>query len=122
MSDPFIIGAMDGQTFTSSTAPQTAPSIRSEPCPSFYVVYGLAFETLAKAIGTNQNDGKSVIALRAIKSLVNPVFSGLTVFEGAFFDELITLCYRVAMSEPSVVKKEMVAVVAAFAISRSSAR
>jgi hypothetical protein len=85
-------------------------------------VYGLAFETLAKAIGSSDADGRAIVALRAIKSLVNPVFSGLTVFEGAFFDELITLCYRVAMSEPSVVKKEMVIAVATYATTRASAR
>lgn len=117
-NDPFVVGAIDGQTFTSSDEPAatSGPSIRAEPSTNFYILYGLAFESLTRALG---NDTKMAsVALRAMGSLVHPQFSGTTVFQGQFFDELCTICYRIAMSEGAAVKGEMVDLMANYATSR----
>jgi hypothetical protein len=117
-NDPFVIGAVDGQTFTSSAEPSasSAPAIRPEPATNFYVLYGLAFECLTRAMGSDP--AMASVALRAMTSLVRPQLSGTTVFEGAFFDELCTMCYRIAMSETAAVKSDMVELIAVFATSR----
>lgn len=117
-NDPFVIGAVDGQTFTSSAEPAatTAPAIRPEPSTNFYVLYGLAFECLTRAMGSDPV--MASVALRTMTSLVRPQLSGTTVFEGAFFDELCTICYRIAMSESAAVKADMVELIATFATSR----
>ncbi|KAL1408350.1 hypothetical protein Q8F55_005159 [Vanrija albida] len=116
--DPFVIGAVDGQTFTSDVEPkvESAPAIRPEPASTFYILYGLAFETLTRAMGNDP--AMAGIALRAMSSLVHPQLSGTIVFDGAFFDEMITICYRIAMSEGATVKGDMVDLVANFAVSR----
>ncbi|CAK9780383.1 putative clathrin-coated vesicle protein [Cutaneotrichosporon oleaginosum] len=117
-NDPFVIGAVDGQTFTSSSEPSasSAPAIRPEPATNFYVLYGLAFECLTRALGSDP--AMASVTLRTMTSLVRPQLSGTTVFEGAFFDELCTICYRIAMSESAAVKSDMVELIATFAISR----
>lgn len=117
-NDVFIVGAVDGQTFTSATEPaaSAAPVIGPEPSTNFYVLYGLAFECLTRAMGSDP--AMATVALRVMTSLVRPQLSGTTVFEGAFFDELCTICYRIAMSESAAVKADMVELIATFAVSR----
>jgi hypothetical protein len=53
-----------------------------------------------------------------MSSLVRPDISGTSVFQGAFFDELCTVAYRIAMSEPAVVKRDMVELMSSFVTSR----
>jgi hypothetical protein len=117
-SDLFALGAMDGQTYTSSAEPASAPSVRPEPCASFYTTYGLAFETLVKSMGDSATTAMASVALRAMASLVKPQLSGTTVFDGAFFDELCTVAYRIGVSEPAVIKADMLEVMACFVTSR----
>lgn len=93
------------------------PTIKPEPAANFYIIYGLAFEALVKAMGDSSASGLSITCLRAMQSLVKPELSG-NVFEGAFFDELCTVCYRIGMAESAVVKAEMCEVMAAFVVSR----
>ena len=108
---------MDGQTFTSSAEPVNQPMIRPEPATNFYVVYGLAFESLVKALGDSATAPMAQVCLKAMQSLVRPQLSG-NVFEGAFFDELCTICYRIGMSATAAVKADMCEVVRAFVVSR----
>lgn len=116
-NDPFIVGAVDGATFQSAAEPAPpAPGIRAEPSTNFYILYGLAFECLTRALGTDPQ--LALVSLQAMGSLIRPSLAGSRVFEGAFFDELCTVCYRIAMSEGAAVKGEMVELVAAFAVSR----
>lgn len=116
-SDGFALGAMDGQTFTSSAVQPQAPAIRPEPAANFYIVYGLAFESLVKALGDSASAPMAQVCLKAMQSLVKPQLSG-NVFEGAFFDELCTICYRIGMSATAAVKAEMCEVVKAYVTSR----
>lgn len=109
---------MDGQTYASPTPPTSAPAIRPEPCSNFYTLYGLAFETLVKSMGDSSTSTMAAVALRAMASLVKPQLGGTTVFDGAFFDELCTVAYRIGVSEPATVKTEMLEVLAAFVVSR----
>lgn len=109
---------MDGQTYTSPTPPTSAPTIRPEPCVNFYTMYGLAFETLVKSMGDSNTTSMACVALRAMTSLVKPQLSGTTVFDGAFFDELCTVAYRIGVSEPATVKTDMLEVMASFVVFR----
>lgn len=116
-NDAFVVGAVDGQTFASNAEPpSSAPSIRAEPSTNFYILYGLAFESLTRALGSDP--AMASVALRAMASLIHPQFSGTSVFQGQFFDELCTICYRIAMSEGAAVKGDMVELMASYATSR----
>ena len=118
-SDAFALGAMDGQTFANASQSPTPPAIRPESSPSFYVIYGLSFETLVKAMGDSTTGPLACIALTAMSSLVRPLLSGTGIFSGAFFDELITVAYRIGMSEPAGVKAEMMNTLSSFVTSRA---
>ena len=118
LNDPFTTGSLDGQAFTSPTPPTSIPTATIEPVTNFYIIYGLAFESLVKAMGDSSTTTVAQTALRALASLVRPQISGSSVFQGAFFDELCTVCYRIAMSEPAAVKSEMVNLMASYVVSR----
>ena len=108
---------MDGQSFTSSSQPTSIPPIRPEPCTNFYIVYGLAFEGLVKALGDSSTASTAQVCLILMQSLVQPRMAG-NVFEGGFFDELCTVCYRIGMGEGAGVKGEMCDVMRAFVVTR----
>ncbi|ORY24869.1 putative clathrin-coated vesicle protein [Naematelia encephala] len=116
-SDAFVLGALDGQTFSSPTPPTTTPMLKPEPMANFYIIYGLAFESLVKAMGDSNAITLADTSLKAMQSLVRPDISG-NVFDGAFFDELCTVCYRIGMGEGAVVKADMCEVVQSFVVAR----
>nr|ODO00955.1 clathrin-coated vesicle protein [Cryptococcus depauperatus CBS 7855] len=118
IDDPFAFGAMHGQRFDSSTAATSLPSIEPEPCANFYIIYGLAFESLLKTLGDVSTTHLACACLEAIQVLVKPVLSGTTIFEGQFYDELCTVCYRMAMSEPALVKGKALEAISSFVTSR----
>ena len=109
---------MDGHNFKSSTQPPSLPPVRPEPAANFYIIYGLAFESLVKALGDSSTSAMAQVCLKAMQSLVKPQMSG-NVFEGAFFDELCTICYRIGMSSTAAVKADMCEVVKVFVTSRN---
>ena len=91
--------------------------MRPEPTANFYIIYGLAFESLVKALGDSSAASTAQVCLKAISSLVKPQLCG-NVFEGQFFDELCTICYRIGMSSTAMVKADMCEVMQAFVSSR----
>jgi hypothetical protein len=118
ISDPYTFAAVDGQPIHSATAVPAPPAVKAEPAANFYILYGLAFEALVKSLGDSSTTQLAQTALRAMSSLVRPDISGTSVFQGAFFDELCTVAYRIAMSEPAVVKRDMVELMSSFVTSR----
>lgn len=93
-------------------------NVRSNPLPNFFALYGLAFETASKALGETSLQAQAIISLRAMQSLVRVDYSGTMLFTSSIFDELCTLSYRIATTEPGPVRTEMVKVMASFASSR----
>lgn len=100
-NETHILAAMDGRE---------VPTSRSEdekmPVPLFFVLYGLAFEALTNSSVESVADvavsrRNVAIALRALRSLVKPIYAGATLSSGPLFEELITLFYRLTLTEPS---------------------
>lgn len=117
-SDQYTLASVDGQPINSATAVPAPLVAKAEPAANFYILYGLSFEALVKSLGDSSTSLMAQTALRAMSYLVRPEISGTTVFQGAFFDELCTVAYRIAMSEPAIVKREMVELMGAFVTSR----
>ncbi|WWC87367.1 uncharacterized protein L201_002256 [Kwoniella dendrophila CBS 6074] len=118
-SDPFALGAIDGKTFTSpSNSADTKLSIKPEATANFYILYGLSFESLLKSLGDNSSASFSKACLKLMTSLIRPELSGTTVFDSQIFDELCTVTYRIALSEPATVKLEMIEMLSTFVLSR----
>lgn len=93
--------------------------VPTAPLTHFFVLYGLAFEIVTNAIGDLNMASKSAIALSAMQSLVRVEYCGIGMFTTPIFEELTTMCYRIAMAEPARVRSEMVKVMQEFAQSRA---
>lgn len=96
----------------------TAITIRPGPLPNFFVVYGLAFETISRSFGNPAARHESIAAAKALQTLVKPIYSGAALFSSSIFDELCTLCYRIAIGEGASLRTEMMQVMSSFASSR----
>jgi hypothetical protein len=118
--DPSILGAMDG--VDDVKAPTSVDrSSRSEPTAMFFVVFSLIYETLSTSTPYSgspliPSSATSLIALRAMKSLVRREYSGKALLEPTIFDELLNLWYRMAMTESPALQIQLVEVIRVFAI------
>jgi hypothetical protein len=119
--DPSIKAAMDDKPVTETKPGETAtktPTIRSMPTANFFVVYGLSFELASQSLGHSATSANGVTALHAIRNVVNPEYCGTQLFDSPLFDELCTLCYRIALGETASLRGEVVRAMRAFAVSR----
>ncbi|KIL59187.1 hypothetical protein M378DRAFT_27111 [Amanita muscaria Koide BX008] len=124
-NDPYILAAMDGQEVRQNGTQLIEPARkRDEPTAFFYIIFGLVFE----ALSTSSSDSKytasshqSILtsALRTLKSLVKPEYSGVVLAEPTIFDELISQCYRLAMTEPATVLVELLEMLGSLATTQN---
>ncbi|RDB24443.1 HEAT repeat-containing protein 5B [Hypsizygus marmoreus] len=117
--DPHILAAMDGQEFTASSKPPDV-SKREEPTAFFYVIFGLVYEALVTSSADSTSASPSrqslvIAALQALKCLVRPEYSGKAIKEPTIFDEFISLCYRMAMTESASIQVHLVEMLSTFA-------
>lgn len=121
--DPFILGAMEGMDDVTS-ASSTERTAGSEPTALFFVIFGLVYEALSASTPYSESSleasgNTSLIALRAMKSLVRREYSGRALLEPTIFDELLNLWYRIAMTEPPALQIQLMEVIRTFAIDQS---
>jgi hypothetical protein len=120
--DPRIYAAMSGQELSTSVKPSNF-SKREEPTAFFFVIFGLVYEALATS-STESTSGASarqalvVAALQALKSLVRPEYSGKAFRDPTIFDEFISLCYRIAMTETAKIQVHLLDMLSIFAASK----
>ena len=115
-----MLAAMDGIEFGGNGAPQSAP--RKEPAALFFVIFGLTYEALASP-DTDSGPGHrkiSVIALKCLKHLVKPQYSGHALLDQANFEELVSLFYRMSITEPPVVVVHILEVLSSLVVSQST--
>jgi len=118
--DPHVLAAMDGSETVANGASQSAP--RTEPTALFFVIFGLVYEALASP-DTDSGSGHrtiSVIALKCLKYLVRPQYSGHALLDQANFDELISLFYRMTITEPPIVVMRILEVVSLLVVSQDT--
>ncbi len=116
--DPSIKSAMDDKKPGEVMQDSKMPTLRPMPTANFFVVYGLSFELATQSVGNPAASASGVTALHAIRNIVDPVYCGTQLFDSPLFDELCTMCYRIALSESAALKKEMILIMGAFATSR----
>ena len=61
-----------------------------------------------------------ISGLQALKCLVRPEYLGKAIMEPAIFKEFISLCYRMAMTEPANIQVHLVEMIAIFAASHGA--
>ncbi|THH31382.1 hypothetical protein EUX98_g2812 [Antrodiella citrinella] len=73
-----------------------------QPAAFFHVLFGLVYETLvsSKPDSRAPTNGGTIVALRALKCLVHPMFAGDVFADPILFEELVHLLYRLALTEP----------------------
>ncbi len=118
--DPSVLGAMEGVDDVKAP-PSADRSSRFEPTTMFFVVFSLVYETLSTSSpysgsALTPSGATSLIALRAMKSLVRREYSGKALLEPTIFDELLNLWYRMAMTEPPSLQIQLVEAIRVFAV------
>ena len=118
-SDPDILAAMDGREASEQKINVISTADRKDPTAFFYVIFGLVYEALstssADATPSTTRQSAVISALQALKCLVRPEYSGNAILEPTIFDEFISLCYRLAMTETPAVQVHLVEMLAIFA-------
>ena len=101
--DPHIVSqaAMDGKEVNEKNPQVIATTDRKEPTTFFFVIFGLVYEAIATASADASSESRSgvISALTALKFLVRPEYSGQAIMEPTIFEEFISLCYRMGMTE-----------------------
>lgn len=124
VGEPNVLLAMDGLDANDGQAASKNTSSRDEPTALFFAVFGLVYEVLATSSADSSPSVKlrqnSIIALEALKSLVKPEYSGRALLETSIFDELTSLCYRMAVTEPPSTLVHLVEAIATFASSQKT--
>ncbi|KAF8630604.1 hypothetical protein AX15_002831 [Amanita polypyramis BW_CC] len=123
-SDPYILAAMDGQELKQNSSIEPERN-REEPTALFYIIFGLVFEALSISSSESSYTSSShqlvlISALRALKSLVRPEYSGKVFTEPTIFEELISQCYRLAMTESANVHIDLLEMLASMATAQGS--
>ncbi|KAG6836470.1 hypothetical protein H0H93_007750 [Arthromyces matolae] len=118
-NDPYILAAMDGQESIHAVQ-QAKPAKREEPTAFFYTIFGLVYEALVTSSVESTSTPLArqtlvVSTLQALKCLVRPEYSGNALKEPTIFDEFVSLCYRIAMTEPARVQIHLLEVLSSFA-------
>ena len=121
--DPAMLAAMDGHEPSTELKTNGPTTVRGEPTVFFFIIFGLVFEALATSsaesnLTTSTREPTVIAALQALKCLVRPEYSGKALLEPTTFDEFISLCYRMAMTETAAIQVHLVEMVAALATSQ----
>ncbi|CAA7266119.1 unnamed protein product [Cyclocybe aegerita] len=123
--DPFILAAMDGKEVADKGKDLIPTNERKEPTAFFFIIFGLVYEALAtssaeaSSSATLRHSGV-LAALQALKCLVRPQYSGSAIMEPTIFEEFISLCYRMGMTESPAIQVHLVEMLAIFAATQSS--
>ncbi|KAJ6560948.1 clathrin-coated vesicle protein [Mycena sp. CBHHK59/15] len=125
-NDPHILIAMDGQELGKAPPTPVRDSRREEPTMFFFIVFGLVYEALATASAESNSSTTSrqstvIAALQTLKCLVRPEYAGKAMLEPAIFDEFISLCNRMAMTESAPIQTHLVEVLAIMAATHDHA-
>lgn len=123
--DPHILAAMDGREYDEKKVDLITPTDRKEPTAFFFVIFGLVYEALATSSADSSSTTPArqlgvISALQALKCLVKPEYSGAAMMEPTIFEEFISLCYRMAMTEAAAIQIHLVEMLAIFAASQPS--
>jgi HEAT repeat-containing protein 5 len=94
------------------------PIAKNQPhCHFFFIIFGLVYEAIATASADVSSESRSgvISALTALKFLVRPEYSGQAIMEPTIFEEFISLCYRMGMTEAAGIQIHLIEMLAIFA-------
>ncbi|KAG8856911.1 hypothetical protein FRB96_006174 [Tulasnella sp. 330] len=121
LSDKAVLVAMDGQVHSATAGGKEGKiPAREEPLAYFFVVFGLVFEALTASDSNSSSDTRAgmTTALETLKYIVRPEYAGGAVLDLITFDEMMSLAYRLVMTETAAVQIHLVSAIASLASSR----
>ncbi|KAJ3989256.1 hypothetical protein F5890DRAFT_1549706 [Lentinula detonsa] len=116
---------MDRSEHVNSATSVSSKRPREEPTTFFYIVFGLVYEALVEAstdsLTSSAARRTSVIAsLQVLEYLVEPKYAGKAILDPTIFDEFISVCYRLAMTESAPIQIHLIEVMRVLAASQST--
>jgi hypothetical protein len=118
--DSVVFAALHGHD-----APLDDTVVQEGPAMFFFVIIGLAFEALSSpadpTVAPNHEE-TLIAALQVIKCLLHRKYSGNAMLDPAVSEELISLCYRIAMTETPVVQIQVIELLVALPSSSNQAQ
>lgn len=117
--DPSVRIALDGGDPLTTTDPPSNQDTSVHTATFFFVVFGLVFEALSTSThdAGAQNSRTTIIALKALKCLVQAHYAGGAFQDAPIFEELVNLFYRMALTEPVNVQVHLVETLSSLATS-----
>ncbi|KAL4065423.1 armadillo-type protein [Scleroderma yunnanense] len=122
-SERFVSAAILGQDPSQVSNVNGVNPSSTEPAPLFHVIFGLIYEALVTpptqptgvvGPGVDPHSNTGIACLRALKSLIDPRYSGKALLEPAVFKEFFSLCHRMAMVENARTLVHLLEVIRAF--------
>lgn len=115
--DPFIRVAMDGREPSDADSGAKMNGNTEHPTTFFFIIFGLVFEALVTSSPDSgrQNIKNTIAALKALKCLVRNQYAGNAFRDVAIFEELVNMCYRMALTEPVTVQINLVETLSSLA-------
>ncbi|KAH8084924.1 ARM repeat-containing protein [Cristinia sonorae] len=102
---------------------EESTNVSLQPAPFFHMLFGLVYEALvnSKPEPRTPRNEDTIIALRAMKCLVQPAFAGDVFSDPAIFEELVHLLYRLALTETPAVQIHLLEAIISLAKSLQAA-
>lgn len=124
----FVFDALDGKESSAATTNgqrKAGINYRDEPVAFFFVLFGLAFESLA--IRPGQSDSlatrdQTLAILQALKRILHPSVSGHAIYRPDVFAESMDLLDRLVLTEGIDVQTVIVDIARAMCVTHPSAR
>ncbi|KAI9904950.1 hypothetical protein N3K66_001479 [Trichothecium roseum] len=125
----FVFDALDGkesdETAASGQSKSTGINYRDEPVAFFFVLFGLAFESLAIRPGSGDSlatQEQTLAILHALKKILHPSVTGHAIYRPDVFAETMDLLDRLVLTEGLDVQGAIVDIARALCVSHPSAR
>ncbi|KAF8333580.1 ARM repeat-containing protein [Cantharellus anzutake] len=117
--DPHILATVDGKATTGSANPDPYSGNAY-----FFIIFGLVFELLASSSNGSASTPSKQLALHAaldtLPALVRPEYCGIALFEPPIFTEFTSLCYRMMLTEPSIVQLRLIETIVSLVSTHSA--
>ena len=95
--------------FTNGTSSEDQDiDYRNEPVAFFFILYGIAFETLISRSSTSDGQDKTLEILVALKKVLRPSVAGNAIYQDVVFSETMDVLDRLAQTEGLPVQSAIV--------------
>ena len=122
----FVFDALEGRSEAPTPNGTTRPSdinYRDEPVAFFFVLFGLAFESLAgRVIDSQAAKEQTLEILQALKKILRPSVAGQAIYQEIVFSETMDMLDRLVLTEGLDIQLNIVEIARNLTLGHPSAR